>query len=139
MLMWLRNRLEQTEEKLAQTEASLDEREHSLTELREAYNALPSPKDVEQRLESQRTELETEKLKTIAAQKQKHAKEADKWKESLLARKREIERVQEEARVIAQRCEAERIARESLSQQLSNLESRGFFARLFNRKYVVTD
>lgn len=139
MMHWLRQRLEKTEEKLAQTESTLEEREQSLSELREAYNALPSPQDVEQRLQAQRTKLETEKLKSIAVQKQKHAEDSDMWKASLRARKQEIEKAREEARVIAQRCEAERIARESLSQQLSDLESRGFFARLFNRKVSVVD
>jgi len=138
MTTWLRKRLEQTEEKLAQTEVTLEERERSLSELRNAYNALPSPEDVETRLQAERYKLESEKLKSIAIQKQKHEEDADIWKASLAARKREIEKAHQEARAISKRCEAERIAREALSQQLTDLESRGFIARLFNRKTSVT-
>ncbi len=36
--------------------------------------------------------------------------------------------------MIKERCDAERSAREILSQQLADLESRGFLARLLNRK-----
>jgi len=134
MVLWLRERLERTEEKLAQTESSLEEREQSLTELREAYNKLPSPESVEARIQAERTKQENEKLKAIAVQKQEHGKQSEMWEASLSARKREIKKAQEEARVISRRCEAERIARESLSKQLADLESRGFIARLFNRK-----
>ena len=134
MVTWLRDRLERTEEKLSQTEASLEEKEQSLTELRSAYNALPSPEDVEARLASERKKLEHAKLKAIALQKQKHDEDAEMWKASLSARKREIEKAQERSRAIKERCDAERTAREVLSQQLADLESRGFFARLFNRK-----
>lgn len=134
MVPWLRKRLERAEEKLSQTESLLEERELSLAELREAYNKLPSPETVEARLETERTKQENEKLKAIAIQKQEHEKQSEMWEASISARKREIKKAQEQARVISQRCEAERIAREALSQQLSDLESRGFFARLFNRK-----
>ena len=138
MLHWLRERLERAEEKLAQTESSLEEKEQSLAELREAYNKLPSPESVQTRLEAERTKQENEKLKAIAQQKQEHVKQSEMWEASLSARKREIKKTKEEARAINKRCEAERIAREALSKQLSDLESRGFLARLLNRKVGTT-
>jgi len=137
MVPWLRKRLERAEEKLSQTESLLEERELSLAELREAYNKLPSPETVEARLEAERIKMENDKLKAIALQKQEHEKQSEMWEASLSARKREIKKAREEANAISRRCEAERIAREALSQQLSNLESRGLLARLFNWKTDV--
>jgi len=145
MVPWLLERLERAEEKLEQTEATLSEKEQALSELREAYNTLPSPEDFEAKLnrELERVEdekrqavnrVEEEKLKAIALQKKHQAEKTDKWKAALAHRKQQIESARREAEELSQQRENERQARELLSQKLADIESRGFFARLLNRK-----
>ena len=134
MLPWLRDRLEQTEQKLQLTEHELAEKSRALEELRDAYNELPSPEDFEAKLKLEVDRIETEKHKAIALQKQQLAEKSEKWKTALAERKRQIEQARAEAQEISQQRDQEREARELLSQKLSELETRGFFARLFNRK-----
>ena len=130
----LYERLIAKDEEITDLRTELDDKEQSLTELREAYNTLPSPEDVEARIQTAVEKAEHKKLKEIALQKQ----QAEKWKVALEQRQREIEAARREADVLKQqttddiarierRAAAERAVREALEQ-------RGLIARLLNRK-----
>jgi len=138
MVPWLVKRLESTEQELDNAKEQLDERERSLQELREAYRALPSPEQHEaelQRIKDQhRQELDSrdaEKVKLVAIERHEHEKESEKWKAELARRQEEIQAARD---ALMQKTEQERKARELLSQRLTEIESRGLIARLFNRQ-----
>lgn len=141
MVPWLVKRLESTEQELDSAKEQLDERERSLQELREAYRALPSPEQHETELqrvrEQHRQELDSrdaEKVKLLALERHEHEKESEKWKAELARRQGEIQAARDASEALRQKTEQERIARELLSQRLTEIESRGLIARLFNRQ-----
>ena len=145
MVPWLVKRLESTEQELSETKDELSERDRSLQELREAYRALPSPERQQAELdrvrEQHRQEIEkrdAEKVRLLAMERHQHEKESEEWKAELLRRKEEIQLARETGEVLRQRTEQEREARELLSQRLADIESRGLFDRLFNRKVTTT-
>ena len=130
----LYERLVAKDEEITDLRTEVDDKEQAITELREAYNTLPSPEDVDARIKSAVEKVENEKLKEIALQKQ----QAEKWKMALEQRQGEIEAARREADELRQqatddiarierRASAERAVREALEQ-------RGLIARLLNRK-----
>jgi len=144
-LSWFMEQVDETKQALADTQEELAERDKSLAELREAMSSLPSPESVERRLKEQAEHLkqqhekvlEAERIqqaKALAEQKQLEAQRTQKWEQSIEARKQEIQQARteaEKARTDAQdRAEALKLEQ----ARVAALESRGFVARLLNRK-----
>jgi len=154
-VQWMMNRLDEVESKLETTEQELEEKEKAYQELREAYVALPSPESFDAKLAAEVDRLENEKQSALTEKQKIHdtvmdqerkqtakwmaeaKQQSEQWKQEILLRKEEIERARNESERLRQRTEHERQARETLSQQLNALESRGVLARLFNRKPKV--
>lgn len=78
--------------------------------------------------------LIAEKVKLVAMERHEHEKESEKWKAELARRQEEIQAAREASEALRQKTEQERKARELLSQRLTEIESRGLIARLFNRQ-----
>ena len=151
-VQWMMKRLDEVESKLADTEQELEEKEQAYVELKEIYNALPSPESFEAKLVSEAARLEQEKEDALAKKQQLHDKVMDQermqsakrmseakqkveqWKDELAIRQEEIKQARIESAELRENTENERRAREALSQRLDALESRGLFARLFNKK-----
>jgi len=143
-LSWFMEQVDEAKEELAETQAQLEEREKTLAELRKAMAALPSPESVaaerERLKQEHQVELESERnvqLKAIAQEKQR----SEKWKEELVSRQAEIKQAREEADQISEQAAADiaKIERRAASERAIReaLESRGFIARLLNRKPTV--
>jgi len=158
---WMMKRLDDVESKLADTEQELEAKESAYRELREAYNALPSPESFDARLAAEVDRLETEKeqamertqqqhvdavekielekLKEVAQQKQ----QAEKWKEALETRQREIEAARRDADRLKEKAvdDIARIERRAAGERVVReaLEQRGLIARLLNRKPKVVE
>lgn len=147
-LSWFVEQLDQAKKNLADTKAELAERNHTLTELRKAIAVLPSPESVDQRLAEQADQLAKQHNKTIEAEREqlarvlaeqraRTAQESERWQQSIAERKSEIRQARAEADEIRLR-EAEQARQLSLVQQrVDALESRGIFARLFNKKPLL--
>ena len=151
-VQWMMKRLDEVESKLADTEQELEEKEQAYVELKEIYNALPSPETFEAKLVSETARLEQEKEDALAKKQQLHDKVMDQermqsaqrmseakqkveqWKDELAVRQEEIKQARRESDELREKTENERRAREALSKRLDALESRGLFARLFNKK-----
>lgn len=133
----LESRLDKTEQQLEQSNATIAEKDQALIELRQAYNALPSPEDVNARIKKEVEKVEQEKLKAIAQQKQ----QSEKWKAALGERQREIEAARREAELLKQQAtdDIARIERRAAGERAVReaLENRGLIARLLNKKPVV--
>ena len=127
----------QFREESAEKDGQIDDLEARLGELRKAYNALPSPEDVDARIKTEVEKIELESHKAIARQTQ----QAEKWKAELEQRKRDIEMARREADAIKQQAvdDIARIERRAASERMVReaLENRGLIARLLNRKPVV--
>ena len=68
--------------------------------------------------------------KVIAAERQ----QSEKWKAELIKRKQEIQQARAESQALSEKAEKERLEQQKLNRELEALESRGFIARLLNRK-----
>lgn len=152
MMPWLIKRLEETESKLADTESELEAKESALSELRQAYAALPSPEQYDEKLSAEVNRLESEQENRLIKQKEAHEgvlarqqreqdkaiamqrHENEKWKEALVERQEEIKQAKAASETLNQKVEQERQAREQLNRKLEAIESRGLIARLLNRK-----
>ena len=134
MVEKLYKRLVEKDEEITDLRSELDDKEEALSELRKAYNLLPSPEDVKARIKSAVEESEREKLKEIAMQKQ----QAEKWKNDLEKRQREIQVARTEAEALRQRAanDIAKIERRAAHERAVReaLEQRGFIDRLLNRK-----
>lgn len=122
---------------LAEVRAELDETKARLTEHREAARSLMSPDDFDAKL--------SEALQKERAQQDLQAK---KWQTALSERQDEIKQARQEADTIRQReqqtrAEADEIRQREAAQaktlkaerdRIAALESRGFIARLLNKK-----
>ena len=131
---------------IAEMRDELSDTRKRLNEMREAMSALPSPESVALERERLRTEhkaqLERERLeqsKLIATEKQR----SEQWVLELKKRKSEIQQAREEAERISQKASEDiaiierRAAHERAVREA--LESRGFIARLLNRKPVPVE
>lgn len=149
-LSWFMEQVDEVKEELTETQTLLAEREKTLAELREALASLPSPESVEQRLIEQAEKLKqqhnqaleaerTQRVKLLAEQKQREAKQSEQWQQSIAERQKEIRQAREEAEALKERAyeQVEALRRER--KQVAALESRGFIARLLNRKPVVAE
>lgn len=144
-LSWFMEQVDETKQALAETQAELEDKENRLAELREAMAKLPSPESVERRLEEQADQLkqqhnkalETEReqqAKVLAKQKQSEAQQAEKWQKAIADRQLEIQHARTEANEIRQREADQAKALKAERDRIAALESRGFIARLMNKK-----
>jgi len=144
-LSWFMEQVDETKQALAETQAELEDKENRLAELREAMAKLPSPESVERRLEEQADQLkqqhnkalETEReqqAKVLAKQKQSEAQQAEKWQQAIADRQLEIQHARTEANEIRQREADQAKALKAERDRVAALESRGFIARLMNKK-----
>ena len=152
MMPWLMKRLEDTEAKLSETEDELENKERALGELRQAYAALPSPEEFDQKLKAELDRVTQRQEERLTSQKEAHAamlarqqreqdkviaqqrQESEQWKEALAVRQQEIQAAKVASKKLSQKAEDERRTRKELDRQLKALESRGLIARLLNRK-----
>jgi chromosome segregation ATPase len=144
-LSWFMEQVDEAKQELADTQAELVERERSLAELRKAMASLPSPESVERRLTEQADRLKQQhnktleaernlQIKVLAEQKQHEAQQAEKWQQSIAERRLEIQQARAETDEIRQREKEQIRALKAERDRLVALESRGFIARLLNRK-----
>ena len=144
-LSWFMEQVDEAKQELAVTQAELVEREKSLAELRKAMASLPSPESVERRLTEQADKLKQQhskalevernlQVKVLAERKQHEAQQAEKWQQSIAERRLEIQQARAEADEIRQREKEQVRALKAERDRFVALESRGFIARLLNRK-----
>ena len=144
-LSWFMEQVDETKQELAETQAELAERDATLAELRQAIANLPSPESVEQRLAEQAKLLrqqhadtleaqQRQQAKLLAEQKQHEAQQVEKWEQSIRKRKQEIQQARAEADQIRQREADQAQALKAERARSAALESRGFIARLLNKK-----
>jgi len=144
-LSWFIDQVDETKKQLANTKEKLVEREQTLTELRKAIAVLPSPETVERRLAEQANRLERQHNEIIEAergqlaqvlseQRQRATRESQQWQQSLADRKIEIQQARAEVEESRQREAEQAIALKKEQARIVALESRGFFARMFNKK-----
>jgi len=144
-LSWFIEQVDETKKELADTRAKLVDREQTLAELRKAIAVLPSPESVEQRLAEQANLLEQKHneiidvergrlAEVLAEHQQQAARQNEQWQQSIADRKMEIQQAHAEADEIRQReVEQAKILKTERARVVA-LESRGFFARLLNKK-----
>jgi hypothetical protein len=128
MLIWLRDQVDARDHKLTELEDELTDTKQRLTEHREAARALMSPDEFESRLKQ-----EAEKI--ISEERQKHSEE---WEAALAERQQEIQDARNEAASLRSKRQEELKQSETLRKRLADIESRGFIARLFNRRQKNT-
>jgi len=141
-LSWFMEQVDEAKEELEEAQALLGEREKTIAELRKAMAALPSPESVateRERLKKEhQAELENER-KVRAEEKQR----SEKWKAELANRQSEVEKARKEAGRISEKAAADiaTIERRAASERAIReaLESRGFIARLLNRKPAIIE
>jgi excisionase family DNA binding protein len=156
---WFQQQIEELQEETADLRKENEEKDSRLTELRLAMAALPSPESVQEEKERLQKEHEAQlkrqqethasmlareqnqHAKVIAKEKQareQQAQEIDQkeseWQSALESRKREIQQAREASEALSREREEERRKGEALTKKLQELESRGLFARLLNRK-----
>ncbi len=147
-LSWFMEQVDEAKQELADTQAELAERDNSLAELRKAMASLPSPDSVERRLTEQSERLRqqhsealeverNQQVKVLAEQKQHEAQLAENWQRSIAERQLEIQQARAEADEIRQREKEQTRALKAERSRVAALESRGFIARLLNRKPTV--
>jgi len=144
-LNWFIEQVDDTKKELADTKARLVEREATLAELRAAIAVLPSPESVERRLADQanclrrqhdeKINVEREQLaQVLAEQKQQAESQHKQWQQDIADRQAEIQQARAEADELRQRhAEQEKTLNTERARAVA-LESRGFFARLLNKK-----
>jgi len=142
---WFIEQVDDAKKALADAKAKLAEREKTLAELREAIAVLPSPESVENRLAEQANRLERQHndildaergqlAQVLAEQQQRAARESRQWAQSIADRKLEIQQARAETEALRQR-EAEQAKTLKIERaRIVALESRGFLARLLNKK-----
>ncbi len=144
-LSWFIEQVDDTKKALADTKAELKERENTLAELRKAIAVLPSPESVERRLAEQADQLkrqhnevlesERERLtQALAEQQQCAARECEQWQQSIQDKKSEIQQARAAADELRRRDLEQAKTLKAVRNQIVALESRGFIARLLNRK-----
>jgi len=144
-LSWFIDQVDESKKALAETKAKLAKREQTLTDLRKAIAVLPSPESVERRLAEQANQLERQhneiieaergQLAQVLAEQQIRAeRESRQWQQSLADRKVEIQQARAATEEIRQREVEQAIELKHEKARLVALESRGFFARLLNKK-----
>ena len=115
---------------LSELRSKLDDTEQRLSEQREAARALMSPEDFDAKV-----------AKVLSDNNAKHDAKAERWKTEISNRKAEIKQAREEAGRISEQAAADiaKIERRAASERAIReaLESRGFIARLLNRKPAV--
>ncbi len=144
-LSWFMEQVDEAKQELEDTRAELEDRENRLAELREAMNKLPSPESVERRLNEQAEQLKqqhkkvleserAQQTKLLAKQKQREAEKVEEWQAAIQQRQKEIEAAKAEATKIREREQQQAQALKAERARVAALESRGFIARLLNKK-----
>ena len=125
-LQWFQEQIDD----LQKDNADKDER---LAELREAMAALPSPDQVQATVDKMKRQL----TKQINAEREKSKQQESKWQKALAERQQEIQQARAEASEIRQREADQAKALKAERDRVAALESRGFIARLMNKKPTV--
>jgi len=142
---WFMEQVDETKRQLAESQAELAERDNTLAELRKAIAVLPSPESVEQRLAEQADRLkqqhneviETERdqlAQVLADQRRQEAHQLKKWEQSIADRQSEIQQLRAEASEIRHREAEQAKLLKAERDRMVALESRGFIARMLNKK-----
>jgi len=144
-LSWFTDQIDESKQALADAKAELVEREQSLAELRKTIAVLPSPESVERRLAEQANQLERQHNEIIEAergrlaqmlaeQQELAARQSEQWQQSLQDQKVEIQQARAAADEMRQREFEQAKHLKTERERIVALESRGFIARLFNKK-----
>jgi len=147
-LSWFIEQVDESKQALADAKAELMERDQTLAELRKTIAVLPSPESVERRLAEQANQLERQhneiieaergRLAQMLAEQQKLAqRQSEQWQQSLEDQKVEIQRAKAAADEMRQRESEQAKILKTERDRIVALESRGFIARLFNKKPML--
>ncbi len=124
MVNWLRNQIDARDLKLEGLEDELTDTQQRLTEHREAARALMSPDEFEAKLKQEAERIVNEES----------AKLNKEWEAALEERQLEIQAARSESAELRTKRQEELKQSEELRNRLREIEARGLFARLFNRK-----
>ena len=123
MIGWLRGQIDARDLKMEELEFELTDTQLRLSEHREAARALMSPDEFDVKLKKEAEKLLTEEREKLNAS----------WEMELQTRQQEIQAGRDKATALEAQHQEEQLQSEGLRNQLREIESRGLFARLFNR------
>ena len=122
-LQWFQEQIDE----LQKENADKDKR---LAELRKAMSVLPSPDQVQATIDKMKRKL----AKEIHAEREKSKQQETQWTKALAERQAEITVARSEAEALREREQEQAVALKHERERVAALESRGFIARLLNKK-----